>query len=130
MMSPGRGLDALIAEKVMGWVCDMDEKVTFRDGSVDDLSCANLGKFCGFHCPNYSTDISAAFEVINKLKHLGPYIFSHGKTNPWTVIFLWGGQDAKAENIKELPHAICLAALNTAEAMARSDYGCALGIDG
>ena len=85
-MKPGRDLDALIAEKVMG-----SEN----------------------NCPHYSTDITAAWEVVEKFHKIDvSHTFDgwfcsidtsdeYGQNGTWSHA---QGQSA--------PHAICLAALN------------------
>jgi hypothetical protein len=70
-MKPGRELDALIAEKVMGWSRNLDDKYGERpwkrpDGTqvVTDF----LSAPCDMKMPKYSTDIAAAWQVAEKLK--------------------------------------------------------------
>lgn len=100
-MNAGRELDALVAEKVMGFrhhpaMPGYDEMWFMSDGGSIDL-------------PNYSTDIAAAWQVVEKLR-LGIAPMGDGK---WGVAM----RDQPVNSIKDLtinesaPLAICLAAL-------------------
>jgi len=62
--------------------------------------------------PRYSTDISAAWEVVEKMRQLkhGVVIADTCGQAPWVVDFDNGQLDATVEN-ESLPLAICLAAL-------------------
>jgi hypothetical protein len=127
-MKPGRELDALIAEKVMGkklpisvgwWTCDK-----LPEGSIEI-------------CPFYSTDIAAAWQVVEKIqttpiKALEFYEFQihetpiwdeeakkHTKMG-WEVGWGWYGCDSDfgfciSAKAQALPEAICLAALKAVE---------------
>ena len=101
-LKAGRELDALVAEKVMG------------------LPGAAVG---GWYNPNlldgpppYSTDIAAAWEVVEKLLELGWHVDIE---DGWCVI-VYGGRDGKADSEMEVgetaPEAICLAALEAVKA--------------
>lgn len=70
-MKPGRELDALVAEKVMGYAIGdgqggwIVQKVIIHrpdDGTAEWLRNGQQ------QLPHYSTDISAAWEVVDKLK--------------------------------------------------------------
>lgn len=102
-MPAGRELDALVAEKVMLWV-------------VDRLS----NHWCGVptngtalpsDIPSYSTDIGAAWEVVEKMR-------THSDVQVW-VRFVWElpmsarGIHALLANLS--PEAICRAALKASE---------------
>ncbi len=102
-LEPGRELDALVAEKVMGY------------GSK--TNCRRTGQRwvcqCGTCDPieAYSTDIAAAFMVVEKI----PYHLKLTEYNPddgpqWTARFQNNGVPAQAE-ADTIPLAICLAAL-------------------
>lgn len=90
-MKPGRELDALVANKVMGFQTDPRFKV-------------------GDECPHFSTSIEAAWAVVEKLL---PRLISLRWCDGWEVneflpeekeTYLLGESDTA-------PHAICLAAL-------------------
>lgn len=69
-LKPGRELDALIAEKVTGWKCIKTFSCVVS-GVMQTEKCQGYGTVCSLHMedvPNYSTDISAAFEVVEKFK--------------------------------------------------------------
>jgi len=100
-MKPGRELDALIAEKVFG--LEVEWKEGF--GSKEVFPVSRLTAI-----PEYSTDIAAAWLVVEKLKGREPSIAYEGEKYGWEVsltinheIFCIYGKSA--------PHAICLAAL-------------------
>lgn len=109
-LKPGRELDALIAEKVMGI------SVTYEQG--DYWPPARPGKnFSTQPIPQYSWSIEAAFEVVEKLRP--NFSFSlHDTGEDWEC---WlssnGGKfllNADTENLgrgETAPHAICLVAL-------------------
>ena len=96
-MQPGRELDALIAEKVMGQ-------------NTRGLSgCGSWGCGCSSdpypHLPKYSEDIAAAWRVVEKLDGTyEPVIERHGPG--WTAWF-----DSNQAWADTAPLAICLAAL-------------------
>lgn len=92
-MKPGRDLDALVAEKVMGFW---------------DTHAAQYGEV---ELPQYSTDMAAAWSVVEKLQ-------ASRLINVGTVTALVTARNAigntrvYAENEPlNFPHAICLAAL-------------------
>jgi hypothetical protein len=113
----GRDLDALVAEKVMGFV------VNRRDGGpwhlVGEHPFQARGRCCGGGLPPYSTDIGAAWEVVEK-------IWDGGRGMSWRVVDdvpptvcaeFWEG-DHEYEGIgQSAPHAICLAALAAVKAV-------------
>lgn len=127
-MKPGRELDALIAEKVMGWTfnhcfeqcsnkafqrCNYCLETTTE---MDPLDPKCLG-----YKP-YSTDISAAWEVVEKFKWIR---LMHGHSGYWSVLIrIYSGSSllekkeviiSEIDRCKTFPHAICLAALKAVE---------------
>lgn len=109
-MKPGRELDALVAEKVMGLVnCEKHK------GSYCHAFPESPDK--GGETKPYSTDIAAAWEVVEKMIGLG-FTYEISFNVRWDCqFFLDGrtgnGQDDKhgAGNSETAPHAIALAAL-------------------
>lgn len=112
-MEPGRELDALVAEKVMGLRVEWGQDTPCPD-------CDEVGRYCGGRAwcspcrawyysayKDYSTDIAAAWEVVERLVAGGERHFVVEKAGAWLVRFREGdwlpGETA--------PHAICLAAL-------------------
>lgn len=118
-MNPGRKLDALVAEKVMGLhlyrVENGPHQGTLMYGPPNERSS-------WFSLPYYSTNIAAAWEVMAKFPHaLVPLSdgkwwcrsesglgYSVGKQNRWFECLLNVANGSIAETA---PHAICLAAL-------------------
>lgn len=108
-MKPGRELDALIAEKAMGmrvadWVTGETHAVT------SGIAALRLSEFQQNRIPHYSTDIKAAWEVLDKLRtkfkvrfEMDPDLCElRSKTTKEIV---------HCENGFTIMHAICLAAL-------------------
>lgn len=107
-LKPGRELDGLIAEKVMGcFSLDRDEYATWScdcNLTSDLWHCGESGSL-----KSYSTDIAAAWEVVEKLRDDNFAIEEHG--THWKARF--GTEWAGAETAQ---HAICLAALRACNA--------------
>ena len=130
-----REIDALIAEKVMGWVKKtITLAVKNKEGYVQswEETCLVNPKFPDVDLlhrlefsedqsdkqkmPYYSTSISDAWEVVEKMKRHFPsivYNSSDSNSSMWNISFWkdeFGGEswDAIAETA---PRAICLAAL-------------------
>jgi Phage ABA sandwich domain len=128
MMEPGRELDALIAEKVLGW----DRKHAVVECEDEWYSyCKNCGltgaevlpagskRTWDTPCdtpPGYSTDIAAAWEVVERMRlavmpregeGYWAGVIAYDYKDPCGVIDqLFGGVFGSTA-----PHAICLAAL-------------------
>lgn len=65
----GRELDALIAERVMGWKIGK-ERIVRPDGSSFDAPESGMPGdhvYDRYSIPHYSTDIAAAWQVVEKL---------------------------------------------------------------
>ena len=123
-MEAGRELDALVAEKVMGWVLNRHEFGSeLPGGPLKSLGIAPDGSHI-MGLPHFSTNISAAWEVVERLDALG-YWFQ-GRTRfdnegehddgCWAgftphLTTGWNGQPDHYTNAPSMPHAICLAAL-------------------
>lgn len=130
-----RELDALVAEKVMG--C----RVLHQAASVAGPYCGCLsdgGYKKGPHGDPrefdadlyaYSTDISAAWQVVEKMKSNGYTFELDDRKAGWAASFVAYGQDSKTlgwvkavaagvptEIAEAAPRAICLAALKTVAA--------------
>lgn len=93
-MNAGRELDALVAEKVMGYEVN-------REGYTGYL-------------PSFSTDIAAAWDVVEKLDLFSPGsgLYLVGSGNEWRVFHSLGEGETElwCDGVSAL-HAICLAAL-------------------
>jgi len=123
-MTPGPELDALIAVEVMGYV-DSDFCVCPRTETAPSGAMFPAGGFdgftgkhsiCGGGCPrHFSTDISAAWEVIEKLHSMGfrsieIRVEQYADEN--VVVYVDSGEEGGfREDSFTAPHAICLAAL-------------------
>lgn len=108
-LKPGRELDALVAEKVMGWSLDGyfwycgDKPTRYKSGLFEDEFSP-------------STDIAAAWEVVEKLNLISwNRVLAKTSDGRWcTAVFSEMDQDhcCEYDTIAEsAPHAICLAAL-------------------
>lgn len=122
-MKPGIELDDLVAEKVMGEPKINIEPTKFGEFSLEPGGLNYNGdKPITIDSSPYSTEISAAWEVVEKLRN-----------DKWSVMIhtivsnMWVAQLENNSGIPKLfyrilgntaPHAICLAALKTLE---RSD---------
>lgn len=115
-MEPGRKLDALVAEKVMGWtlnrfwpVCDLriDQSKQCEQWFNEEAQYSDL--------PNYSTNLKAAWEILE-------IISCHSLEVYWEEYFGWrceislwdtviGDMKVTKERGDTAPHAICKAAL-------------------
>ena len=134
-MKPGRELDALIQEQVFGYT-HTTRKRKHRSKGLVDVECWMKGDHLMWSPEPYSTDISAAWEVVEKLKTDFAFELSGGNhgngtyqsmypyrdhSRRWTASLHThtGGPtilDVKIERASEEKgetpaHAICLAAL-------------------
>ena len=108
VMEAGRELDALVAEKIMG----LGQYHT-PETHYEVIGCGAGCSFC--IPPPYSTDIAAAWQVVEKLSMSGFWIIKSCRVSApgkddwieWDVMYQ--NQRAIAD---ALPFAICLAALN------------------
>lgn len=134
-LKAGRELDALVAEKVMGWR-PMQGGVSMEIGEKDDLWEDGSRKWYGkdgdprpmrlLPSPKFSTDIAAAWLVVEKLIARGDEFTLErisldkvwrAKVYPFTKDKGWAGggyftsSNDVAVNAKTAPLAICRAAL-------------------
>lgn len=121
-----RERDALVAERVMGWVKDggrrgfwfdpADPKLFYASGYTHDGSDYDFPDFCP------TTDIAAAWEVVEKLVELGMYpdLISTGDPVAWRCVVDKYIEDVDTDEALEwprsavaatAPEAICIAAL-------------------
>lgn len=117
-MKPGRELDTEVALKVMG--LQFVIKV-YEPGSLDMRPGSVNYKFRhesqGWRTPDgelldelpyYSTDIAAAWEVVEKLDLLSTLLLQKNSSGVWGV---WNEDTGQVHFGDTAPHAICLAAL-------------------
>ena len=126
-MEPGRELDALIAEKVMGWKITAKgrDHTWFRESVAEsDLIGINpnlkplAADGTNSYVPLYSKLIKAAWDAVDKLglfntdgsRCVGNILHKDGGF--WVVQHRWGAVIARGETV---PHVICLAALVVAK---------------
>lgn len=102
-MKSGRELDALVAEKVMGF--EIANYTGERHKGVPVIRVNDLSKAVLAAKP-YSTDISAAFEVVEKMNH----VVLTGGSGEWEAQ-MWSDNEEFSARSNTAPHAICLAAL-------------------
>ncbi|WP_199614694.1 BC1872 family protein [Paenibacillus alkalitolerans] len=104
-MKPGRELNTLIAEKVMGWKIQSYDDLPDVTPEPDWVS-ENV-VFCSMSEWEPSTDISAAWEVLEKSRKSGEVSMWTDKNGKWACeIGYWIYDDC--DNV---PEAICKAAL-------------------
>lgn len=133
-MNPGRELDALVAEKVMDkTVIKYTDEYLYV---MHDLGGDFFGKkyMCtvdvhnntfNMHIPGktiaivraYSTDISAAWEVVEKLQWAEPEISWSDEEHCWRMLFWKGANQWPHPAGETAPHAISLAALKAVGAL-------------
>ena len=106
-MKAGRGLDVLVAEKVMDFVVHQPEI-----SSPGYLHIAEIG--C--ELPFYSTSISAAWDVVEKMLSdmQGISIEQPFCDGNWRVL-IYGRTERWMASSHSAPHTICLAALRAIE---------------
>jgi hypothetical protein len=129
-MKPGPELDALVAEKAIGFRRATAETAPNFAHHIDVLkqtwflSDEERGT-CFSAVPEYSTEIAAAWEVVEKLiaKHYFPSVQhlpgDRGEENFWECTLGWeklpgadlGLREYVSATASTAPHAICLAAL-------------------
>jgi len=106
-MKPGRELDALVAEKVMGW--------TYGHPCPEGMDCLHWadekGKVRDYKPPQYSTDIAAAWEVVEKMSEQWPQYQLAKIEDGWSVMWGFDGYGWPEATGKTAPEAICKAAL-------------------
>lgn len=108
-LNPGRELDKLIAEKVMGrsiFSIGGEEPYRLQEGD-EEKGTRNLAY--------YSTDIAAAWEVVEKMEGIWDI---HSTSGGWRV-YLAVRKDGSAKHTiageKTIEHTICIAALKAVE---------------
>lgn len=115
----GRELDALVAQKVMGRVAfrdsfqriDAEGLELWWENEKDEAEPARV-------LPRYSTDIAAAWQMVETMQSIG-FAFQmtdklHGITR-YMVVFGFHGENYHIGGTgisEDAPHAICLAALS------------------
>lgn len=113
-MEAGRELDALVAEKVMGWKRELTPSGCLWF-SFSGHPLANAIK--GPDCPPYSIDIAAAWEMIPHLPQLQLWYNGPNAAEKWHCVVYPKDGRSKGAVADTAPLAICLAALKAVGAM-------------
>lgn len=115
-MKPGPELDALVAEKVMGWKWENFGKPMLAPPE----QIIQITEFCDKHTgyrevniyiPPYSTDISAAWQVVEKLKKDHVFSLKIAGNGTHAHVSFTDLDNKNYDPCDNIPHAICLAAL-------------------
>lgn len=106
MMKSGRELDALIAKRFLGW--SKVQKIPYCGLVGDPLNLNQL-----LAVPHYSTDLRAAWEVLEEIKSKlkGEIAISCVNHNMWEIFPNWHTDGQSLAEAETMPLAICLAAL-------------------
>lgn len=108
----GPALNALVAEKVMGW--SRGERYANGNGEWIIPGRESNFPFTWSQTPRFSESIEAAMQVVEKVNRRMEVDFFPGTELPWCVMFV--NAAGEAAWAKSLPEAICLAALSALEA--------------
>lgn len=120
-LKAGRELDALVAEKVLGWKRGKrfgngngEWEIPGRENDSYKLTC--------YRTPDYSTDIAAAWEIVEKLSM---WVCPANNGHDWTAgrLSLEEPSPEGGTWAETAPHAICLAALKAVESRATQTQG-------
>jgi len=110
MLEPGREMDALIAERVIGEPFIDPMYKYFGEPEC----CPHCGRYCGYDC-HYSTDDDAAWRVVRAMMEKGIGRVSIQQMvidGSWEVIFGLSCRSNRGLGCENsFPHAVCLAAL-------------------
>lgn len=123
-MKPGRELDALIAQKVMGWEVKHSDELKLPSetyGPWPGRWAYRIPPSTGWSCmiPDFSTDIKAAWIVVERLHSEGVQfeignrrVFEPDELPFWAA---FGKSNRHVTDGETAPHAICMAALGFVE---------------
>ena len=115
-LEAGRELDALVAEKVMGWHVTPRGRCISPGYNPDCYKGGYLG--APFDVPKYSTDIAAAWEAHRKIIMPSTELaFNYARELEIAAGACWGGNDCNVLDVLRYltPLAICRAALKALE---------------
>ena len=115
-----RELDALVAEKVMGWTdiwTDGDYFMAYPPHEQRIMQKMGVGYAERYPIPNYSSEISAAWEVVEKMRQEGLTVTITTPPTGWKNWDVRGWDDNNNDNrfiarADTAPRAICIAALH------------------
>ena len=131
-MKPGRELDALVAQKVLGWTniewVDLKHasEKEVKGSPPDAVASPYTGHKQQFNIPKYSSDIAAAWGVVEKVNKDLSFEVKVLRENVLGVRYdciVWTGLDRKINITSEIsaPHAICLAAIQALDGKSIKD---------
>lgn len=109
-----RAIDAAVAAKVMGWKFPVSADRGHPHGVQDHWKdCENNTIYLPDQLPYFSTDIAAAWQVVEKMKSFGWRVAIEDCVNRYRVNYSRGVTWEWRNNIEHVsvPLAICLAAL-------------------
>lgn len=121
-------LDAAVAREVMGWTdpLHIHEECEARHGRATRYWLVGQPSLCslckGRQLPRFSTDIAAAFEVVEAMNRFWTLIKGPRKSRPGWIAEFWKGGDiwrGRAVHAS-LPRAICEAALDARRVVERT----------
>lgn len=125
-MNPGRELDVLVAEKVLGLVITYVPECECIGAPLENMPYVGVGTDDERYLPAYSTYIGAAWEVVEKLSEQFSFSCWHAISISsvcwgWNVAFdasvyppdrtRCNRESVALSRQETMPHAICLAAL-------------------
>ncbi len=114
-MQPGREMDALIAEHVMGW-----KFIPWNGGKTNCPHCGRTYQgYCNYYDPmvycdrdcHYSTDDDAAWNVVKAMWAKGYEINLSHDNGQIDCDFRTGGCEWDWASVPSFPHAVCMATL-------------------
>lgn len=123
-LSAGRELDRIVAERVFDWIALHDDGVSLSGvppTQPKGFELAGTGIKGHWHVPRYSTDIAAAWQVVEQMHLLGNALalerwLDMPSKNKWLALFtLENGHDTGSHVAESAPLAICRAALVAAD---------------
>ncbi|SDJ62085.1 BC1872 family protein [Paenibacillus naphthalenovorans] len=104
-MPSGRELDALVAEKVMGW------NVKFMGDILWGWMYSETERNRWYNVPKFSADISAAWKAVEKMKRNDWVFVINSISEEWTALFYLDRIHEHEVTCNSAPEAICKAAL-------------------
>ncbi|GAB7057397.1 hypothetical protein JCM16163A_41460 [Paenibacillus sp. YK5] len=107
-MPSGRELDVLVAEKVMRGTA---HTYVFNNKTINGMMVPIENGTRISRIPHYSTDISAAWEVVEKMKRNDWVFVINSISEEWTALFYLDRIHEHEVTCNSAPEAICKAAL-------------------
>lgn len=107
-MNPGRELDRLVAERVMGWKLHSRNMVHYMRATGDEKRSRPVVDVREW---SPSEDIADAWLVVEKLARRRYEVGVQTSDGRYTVLIARNGQASAAASAETAPHAICLAAI-------------------